>query len=613
MRKHREIIKIVLSAVLLIIALLLPETEIPWRMILCIVAFIPVGLSVVIAAVSNLFRGSVFDENLLMSLATIGAFAIGEHHEAVAVMLFYQVGELFQSRAVQRSRASIKALMSIRPDKATVVRDEVPTEVSPRQVKIGETILVKVGERIPLDGTVLTGNSYLDTSALTGESVPRAVRPGDTVLSGCINTSGVLTLEVTKEFSQSAVNRILALVQDAAGNKSRPENFITAFAKWYTPLVVIVALLLSFLPPLILGQSITPWLYRGLTFLVVSCPCALVVSIPLSFFGGIGGASRVGVLVKGGNYLEALADAETVVLDKTGTLTQGVFRVQSIVTKCGTEAELLEAAAYAEAYSTHPIARSIREAYAGEIDTTALSEVEELSGHGVRVLWNGKRIAAGNRLLMEREGLIADDPQLTGSIVHVAADGIYLGYLHIDDQIKADSAEALAKLRSCGVKRTVMLTGDRPATAAAIGTQLGIDEVHAELLPEGKVNALKELLGKKSKKGKLLYVGDGINDAPVLALADVGIAMGGLGSDAAIEAADVVIMNDSLAKLPTAISIARRTLSIARQNIVFALVIKVGVLVLSALGMATMWEAVFADVGVCVLAVMNAFRALKAK
>ncbi len=613
MRKHKELICIILSAVLLVVALLLPEDAGMWRLLLCVAAFLPVGLSVVLTAVRNLFRGNVFDENLLMSLATIGAFGIGEYHEAVAVMLFYQVGELFQSRAIRHSRASIKALMNLRPDKATVVRDGEPVEVAPRQVRIGETILVRVGERIPLDGIVLEGDSYLDTSALTGESVPRAIHPGDEALSGCINTTGVLTIEVTKAFAQSAVNRILALVQDAAGNKSRQESFITSFAKWYTPLVVVLALLLSFLPPLILRESISPWLYRGLTFLVVSCPCALVVSVPLTFFGGIGGASRAGVLVKGGNYLEALARAELVAFDKTGTLTKGVFRVQMLHTVVGTDAELLEAAAYAEAFSTHPIARSIREAYGKEIDSSALGEASEISGRGVQVMWKGKKLLAGNRLLMEDAGIAAHTAEPSGTIVHVAYDEQYLGYLIIADEVKEDTKESLAALHDCGIQRTIMLTGDHPAAAEAIGGLLGIDEVHAELLPEGKVEAHKALLAERSKKGKLLYVGDGINDAPVLALADVGVAMGGLGSDAAIEAADVVIMNDSLAKLPTAIRIARRTLRIASQNIWFALAVKVGVLALSAFGMATMWEAVFADVGVCVLAVLNAFRALQTK
>ncbi len=611
MRKNKAFIHIIVSSILLLISFFIPESYPAVSIVICLLGLLPVGLEIFASALRNLFIGRVLDENLLMSLAAVGAFAIGEYHEAVAVMLFYQVGELFQARAIHHSRASIKALMGLRPDKATVLRNGEPEVVSPRKVSVGETILVTVGERIPLDGIVRSGDSYLDTSALTGEPVPRAVHPGEPALSGCINTSAVLTIEVTKPFAESTVNRILTLVQDAAANKSRPENFITSFAKWYTPIVVICALLLALIPPLAPGQPLSVWLYRGLTFLVVSCPCALVVSIPLSFFGGIGGASKIGVLVKGGNYLEALAVADTLVLDKTGTLTKGTFSLRKIVPVTpGTEQTLLETAAYAEAFSTHPIAASIRSAYGSEIDASRLTDCEEIAGHGVAVTYNGERIRAGNRRFMKLHGLPAEEPLLTGSVVHIAVGDRYLGYLHIDDEIRSDSQKTLASLCSCGIKHTVMLTGDRTATGKAIGEQLGIDEIHTELLPEDKVTAMKDILERHSSGG-VLYVGDGINDAPVLALADIGVAMGALGSDAAIEAADVVLMKDSLASLPTAIGIARKTLRIAKQNIAFALTVKIGVLLLSACGFATMWAAVFADVGVCVLAILNAFRALK--
>ncbi len=609
--KNKALIAILLSTILLVAALLLSHAFPIVGILLCVAAFVPVGLPVVRKALWGIGHGMLLDENFLMTVATIGAFAIGEYHEGAAVMLFYQVGEYFQARAVGRSRASIAALMSLRPDKATVLRDGVPVEVSPRKVTIDETILVGVGERIPLDGVVLTGDSYLDTSALTGEPVPRAVHPGEDAPSGCINTTAVLTLRVTKAYADSTVNRILTLVQDASSAKSRPEQFISRFAKWYTPLVVIVAVLLAIVPPLLPDQAFTTWLYRALTFLVVSCPCALVVSVPLSFFGGIGGASRAGILVKGGNYLEALAHAELIAFDKTGTLTEGSFLVQHIEAIHETPEELLRLAAHAEAFSTHPIARSVLAAYDGALDTSSVADVSERSGQGVLATVNERRVLVGNIALMVAHGISCDAPTSIGTMVHVAADGTYLGYLLISDRIKEHTTEAIAQLKKTGIQKTVMLTGDRDEIGKCIGAEVGVDAVHTELLPEGKVEVLQSLLSEKSRNGTVLYVGDGINDAPVLALADVGIAMGGLGSDAAIEAADVVIMNDSLAKLPLAIRIARRTIRIANQNIRFALLVKVGVLVLSALGFVGMWAAVFADVGVCVLTVLNAFRALR--
>ena len=578
------------------------------------VSYIIVGGDIVLKAVKNIFKGQVFDENFLMSIATIGAFCIGEFPEGVAVMLFYQVGELFQSYAVDKSRKSIASLMDIRPDFANVRKGDELVKTDPDDVKIGDIIVIKAGEKIPLDGRVIDGDSMIDTSALTGESVPREITVGSDLLSGCININGLITAEVTKEFGESTVSKILDLVENASSKKSNSENFITKFARYYTPVVVIVAVILALVPPLMIsGATFSEWVSRALIFLVVSCPCALVISIPLSFFGGIGGASRSGILVKGSNYLEALAQAEIVVFDKTGTLTKGVFNVQEIHAEGITEEELLKFTACAESYSNHPISLSLKRAYDKDIDSEHISDVEEISGHGVNATVNGKKVIAGNIKLMEKMNIPYYKGELIGTVVHVAIDHVYAGYIVIADEIKSDAAQAIRELKAAGIKQTVMLTGDAANVGTKVAKELGIDKVYAELLPADKVEKLEELFLEKSAKGKLAFVGDGINDAPVLARADIGIAMGGLGSDAAIEAADVVIMTDQPSKIAQAMKISKKTLKIAHQNTVFALVIKAAVLILSAFGLATMWEAVFADVGVSVLAILNAFRALNVK
>ena len=543
----------------------------------------------------------------------MGAFFTGEYPEAVAVMLFYQIGELFQSVAVGRSRRSIAALMDIRPDYANIEENGALRQVDPEEVAVGDTIVIKAGERVPLDGVVLEGTSSLDTAALTGESLPRAVAPGDGVVSGCVNQSGLLRVRTTKVYGESTVARILDLVENASSKKARVENFITRFARYYTPVVVAAAVLLAVLSPLLTPVSWPEGVHRALIFLVISCPCALVISVPLSFFGGIGGESKIGVLVKGSSYLEALADTQVVVFDKTGTLTKGVFRVTAIHPQGMGEGELLELGALAESYSEHPISHSLRRAWGKEPDAARLGAVEELSGRGVRAVVDGRTVLAGNRKLMEESGIPCEDCERTGTIVHLAVDGAYAGHIVISDEVKPEAGEAIAALRAGGVKKTVMLTGDAKEVGEAVAKELGLDEVHSQLLPGDKVAQVERLLGETSRKGKLAFVGDGINDAPVLSRADVGIAMGGLGSDAAIEAADVVLMDDALEKLPAAIAIARRTLAIARQNIVFALAVKGAVLLLGAFGMANMWEAVFADVGVSVIAILNAMRALKAQ
>ncbi len=577
-----------------------------------LVAFAVVGGDVLIRAGKNIVRGQIFDENFLMGIATVGAFAIGEYEEGVAVMLFYQVGELFQSYAVNRSRKSIVSLMDIRPDYANVRREEAVEKVDPDEVKVGETIVIKPGEKVPLDAEILEGASMVDTSALTGESVPREVFPGDSLLSGSVNTSGLLTARVTKEFGESTVSKILDLVENASGKKSNSENFITKFARYYTPGVVVVAALLAVVPPLAVpGALFRDWLYRALLFLVVSCPCALVISIPLSFFGGIGGASRNGILVKGGNYLEALAKTEIVVFDKTGTLTKGVFRVQAVKPEGIPAESLLEYAAYAESNSGHPISQSLNKAYGKEIVTARIAAVEEIAGHGVVAELDGRRVAAGNAKLMKKLGVAFPETIIPGTLVHVAVDGVYKGHIVIADEVKEDAAGAIGDLKAAGIRKTVMLTGDAKPIGEKVAAQLGLDEVYAELLPEGKVERVEGLFAEKSSKGKLAFVGDGINDAPVLARADIGIAMGGLGSDAAIEAADVVIMTDEPSKLATAIKISRKTLGIVKQNITLALAVKALVLILGAAGIASMWAAVFADVGVAVLAILNAIRVLK--
>jgi Cd2+/Zn2+-exporting ATPase len=582
---------------------------------LYLISYLLVGGKVLLKACRNILRGQVFDENFLMSVATIGAFAIREFPEGVAVMLFYQVGEFFQNIAVNRSRKSIAALMDIRPDFANLKTGDEVTKVSPEAVGIGDIILVKPGEKVPLDGTVLEGRSTLDTSALTGESLPREVEAGSGVLSGSINLNGLLTVEVSKEFGESTVSKILDLVQNAGSKKAPTENFITKFARYYTPVVVFIAVALAVIPPLTVpGATFSNWINRALVFLVVSCPCALVISIPLGFFGGIGGASKSGILIKGGNFLEALNNVDTIVFDKTGTLTKGVFKVTK-VEDFGQSAgiDLLEYAAYAESYSNHPIARSIRKAYGREIDQSEIEDYAEISGHGIQVTVKGKLVLAGNAKLMAKENIIHEEADETGTVVHIAADGKYAGYVVISDEVKADSKQALQALKQLGVKKLVMLTGDNKAVAEKIGRELGLDEVQSELLPDQKVERVEILDSQKASKGKLIFVGDGINDAPVLARADVGIAMGGVGSDAAIEAADVVLMTDEPSKIVSAIKIAKRTRNIVWQNIVFAMGIKAVVLLLGAGGIATIWEAVFADVGVTVLAVLNAMRVMKTR
>ena len=592
----------------------------PWYVLLAVflTAYVIVGGDVVKRAVGNIGKGQVFDENFLMTIATVGAFFVGEYPEAVAVMLFYQVGELFQSYAVNRSRKNITELMDIRPDFANVRRDGVEEQVDPDEVAVGETIVVKPGERIPLDGVITKGKSSLDTMALTGESVPREVLCGEEVISGCINLTGVLEVQVSKPFGESTVSKILDLVENASSKKAEAENFITKFARYYTPIVVLCAAVLAVIPPLFLGGWST-WIYRGLTFLVVSCPCAVVISVPLSFFGGLGGASKAGVLIKGSNYLEALAEAEIVVMDKTGTLTKGTFKVTEVkpASENGVEVisgeKLLELTAYAESYSNHPISLSIQKAYGKELDKNRLESTEELAGHGVHAVIDGFDIYAGNEKLMRQQKISFTNAAQIGTIVHVAKNDQYLGYILIADEIKEDAAECIRGLKAEGVNRVIMLTGDRKETADYVASQIGLKEVHSELLPGDKVDEVEKIIASKSSKGRLVFVGDGINDAPVLARADIGIAMGGLGSDAAIEAADVVIMTDEPSKIAAAMRISRKTLGIVKQNIVFALGVKILVLILAAFGIANMWLAVFADVGVAVIAILNAMRAMQVK
>jgi Cd2+/Zn2+-exporting ATPase len=606
--------RIIIGAALLATAVLLNLNNEWLQIALFIISYIIVGGDVVKRAVKNIFKGQVFDENFLMSIATIGAFFIGEYPEGVAVMLFYQVGELFQSYAVGKSRKSIASLMDIRPDYANVKKGDELVKVDPDEVQIGDIIVIKAGEKIPLDGKVIEGSSMIDTSALTGESVPREVEVGSDILSGCININGVITAEVTKEFGESTVSKILDLVENASSKKSNSEQFITKFARYYTPVVVIIAVFLAIIPPLVIdGATFSDWIYRALAFLVVSCPCALVISIPLSFFGGIGGASKKGILVKGSNYLEALAETEIVVFDKTGTLTKGVFNVQEIHPEGVSKEELLELTAYVESYSNHPISLSLKRAYSKEIDNGRISDVEEISGHGVIATVDGKKVMAGNIKLMKMMDIPYFKGELIGTAVHVAVNNKYIGYILIADEVKEDSAQAIKELKAANIKQTVMLTGDNKSVGSKVAKELGLDKVYAELLPADKVEKLEELFSQKSKKGKLAFVGDGINDAPVLARADIGIAMGGLGSDAAIEAADIVIMTDEPSKIATAMKISKKTLKIAHQNIVFAIGIKIIVLILSAFGITTMWAAIFADVGVTIIAVLNAFRALNVK
>lgn len=616
-KQKKVLIRIIISAVLLAAAYIVTHSlEFPfWQELLMFLpAYLVIGWDVLLKAGKNIARGQVFDENFLMCIATIGAFAIGEYPEGVFVMLFYQVGELFQSYAVGKSRRSIAEMMDIRPDYANITRDGKLVQVSPDEVKIGDTITVKPGERIPLDGIVISGSSSLDTAALTGESLPRQAEEGDDVISGCVNMTGVLEIRVTKEFGQSTVSKILDLVENSSSKKAKAENFITKFARYYTPCVVAAAVILAVLPPLILGGGWGEWIERALIFLVISCPCALVISVPLSFFGGIGGASKNGILVKGGNYLEVLSKTEYVVFDKTGTLTKGVFNVTALHPDHCSEYELLELAAMSECYSDHPISRSLRETYAKDVDQSRISDVKELSGRGVEAIIDGKRVAAGNDKLMEETGVKWHPCHKVGTTVHVAVDGQYAGHIVISDELKPDSKEAIEKLRQCGVKKTVMLTGDAKEVGESIAKELNLDEAYTKLLPADKVEKVEKLLNEKEKqgsKGALAFVGDGINDAPVLSRADVGIAMGAVGSDAAIEAADIVLMDDKPSKIASAIRIAKRTMGIVRQNIVFALAVKAAVMILGALGMANMWAAVFADVGVSVIAILNSMRALK--
>ena len=610
-KKQKKMLwRILVSAALLVAAVLLPLEGI-CRLAVFLIPYAVIGWDVLWKAARNIAHGQVFDENFLMAIATIGAFFTGEYPEGVAVMLFYQVGELFQSYAVGRSRKSIASLMDIRPDYANIEREGKLIQVAPDEVTVGDTIVIKAGEKVPLDGVVLEGSSSMDTAALTGESLPREIEPGDDVISGCINQSGLLRVRVTKVFGESTVAKILNLVENSSSKKAKAENFITKFARYYTPCVVIGALLLAVLPPLFFGGEWSDWVHRALIFLVISCPCALVISVPLSFFGGIGGASRCGVLVKGGNYMEVLAKTDIVVFDKTGTLTKGVFNVTAIHPDTVSEAQLLELAALAESYSDHPISRSLKDAYNQELDTARVGEVEELAGRGVRAKVDGKLVCVGNDKLMDERGVAWHPCHHVGTTVHVEVDGLYAGHIVISDEIKADAPDAIRALKEQGVQKTVMLTGDAKAVGESVAAQLGIDKVYTQLLPADKVARVEELLSQKAPKSRLAFVGDGINDAPVLSRADIGIAMGAMGSDAAIEAADIVLMDDKPSKIAAAIEIAKKTLRIVRQNIIFALAVKALVLILGAFGMANMWEAVFADVGVSVIAILNAMRALR--
>ncbi len=607
-------IRIIIAMILFIIAFIINFKNEWIQLILFVIAYGIVGLEIVRKAIRNMARGKVFDENFLMTVATIGAFGIGEYPEAVAVMLFYQIGELFQSYAVDQSRKSISSLMDIRPDFANVEKDGTIEKMDPDEVKIGEIIVVKPGEKIPLDGYVIEGKSSLDTKALTGESLPQEVVKGEEVLSGSININGVIKIKVTKEYAQSTVSKILDLVENASSKKSKSENFITKFARYYTPIVVIIALALAFLPPLIMKDAtFSDWLYRALSFLVVSCPCALVISIPLSFFGGIGGASKMGILVKGSNYLEQLANTEIVVFDKTGTLTEGVFEVQKVKAIGMSEEELLKITAIAENYSNHPIALSVKKAYNKKIEENQIIKTEERSGYGIVSVIGEQKVFVGNEKLMKEEQIEFVKCNDVGTILYVAIEGKYVGYILIADKIKEDAISTIKSLKKNNIKQIVMLTGDREEVGENVGKKLGIDKVYAELLPDSKVKKVESLLKEKSKKGKLVFVGDGINDTPVLAISDIGIAMGGLGADSAIEVADIVLMTDEPSKIVDAIHLSKRTMRIVKENILFAIAIKILVLIFSAFGLSTMWEAVFADVGVSVIAIINALRVLKVK
>ena len=611
---NKKVIKIIVALILFIIALVLNFNNELVNNIIYIMAYIIVGFEIVKKAIKNIIRGKLFDENFLMTIATLGAFGIGEFPEAVAVMLFYQIGESFQDYAVDKSRKSITSLINIRPDYANVERNGKLLKVNPDDVKIGEIVVIKPGEKIPLDGNIIEGRSSIDTKALTGESLPKDVVEGEDVLSGCINLNSVIKVKVTKEYGESTVSKILDLVENASSKKSKSENFITKFAQYYTPIVVIVAVFLVVLPTLIIKDAVfSDWLYRALSFLVVSCPCALVISIPLSFFGGIGGASKMGVLIKGSNYLEAIANTEIVVFDKTGTLTEGVFEVQQVNAIGISEEELLKLTAYSENYSNHPIAASIKKAYNKEIDEKQIIKTQELSGLGIAAKIGKQDVLVGNEKLMDEKQIKFTKCNDIGTTLYVAIDKKYVGCIVIADKIKYDAIKTIKELKKNNIKKITMLTGDKKEVGEYVAKMLGIEKVYTELLPDGKVEKVEELMREKSEKGKLVFVGDGINDAPVLAVSDIGIAMGGLGSDAAIEVADVVFMTDEPSKIVDTIYLSKKTMRIVKENIIFAIMVKMLVLVLSALGISTMWEAVFADVGVSVIAIINALRVLRIK
>ena len=624
-KQKKMLYRIITAFVLFVVLMVLEHTgvleQLPGQWLVFLIYLIPylvIGYDIVFKAVRNISHGQVFDENFLMMVATFGAFGVKEYSEAVAVMLFYQVGELFQNYAVGKSRQSISDMMNICPEYANIEEDGVLTQVDPDDVEVGSIIVVKPGERIPLDGIVTEGTSMIDTAALTGESVPRRATVGDDIISGCVNGSSTIKVKVTKAFEDSTVARILELVENASSKKAKVENFITRFAKYYTPVVTIGAVILAILPPLILGGGWADWIQRACIFLVISCPCALVISVPLGFFGGIGASSKIGILVKGSNYLEAVAEMTTIVFDKTGTLTKGEFKVSEVPPSAeknntiGKE-ELLEIAAYGEGYSNHPIANSIREAYGKTLSMERVTDTEEIAGHGIHTFIDGREVYLGNAKLMEAQNIAYTENKTAGTVVYVACNNVFAGSIVISDTVKEGSKNAIADMKKVGVKKTVMLTGDRQAAADAVAAELGIDEVHAELLPADKVGEVEKLLGSQNEKERLAFVGDGINDAPVLTRADIGIAMGSMGSDAAIEAADIVLMDDDIRKIASLVKIARKTLGIVKQNIVFALAIKALVLLLGALGMANMWEAVFADVGVSVIAILNSMRTLNTK
>lgn len=623
-KQKRMLVRIIISFVLFAVLMVAEHTGAlegisTWILfVIYLVPYLVIGYDIVYKAVRNISHGQVFDENFLMMVATFGAFGVKEYSEAVAVMLFYQVGELFQNYAVGKSRQSISDMMNICPEYANIEEDGVLTQVDPDDVEVGTIIVVKPGERIPLDGIVTEGTSMIDTAALTGESVPRRATVGDEIISGCVNGSSTIKVKVTKAFEDSTVARILELVENASSKKAKVENFITRFAKYYTPVVTIGAVILAILPPLILGGGWADWIQRACIFLVISCPCALVISVPLGFFGGIGASSKIGILVKGSNYLEAVAEMTTIVFDKTGTLTKGEFKVSEVQPSAdknntiGKE-ELLEIAAYGEGYSNHPIANSIREAYGKTLSMERVTDTEEIAGHGIHTFIDGREVYLGNAKLMDAQNIAYTENKTAGTVVYVACNNVFTGSIVISDTVKEGSKDAIRDMKQVGVKKTVMLTGDRQAAADAVAAELGIDEVHAELLPADKVGQVEKLLGAQNEKERLAFVGDGINDAPVLTRADIGIAMGSMGSDAAIEAADIVLMDDDIRKIASLVKIARKTLGIVKQNIVFALAVKALVLLLGALGMANMWEAVFADVGVSVIAILNSMRTLNTK